>query len=144
MPRNEATFSRPRSMASLPTQVCIWVEACLVPCRTKAANLSSEQNPAGKRAVPGECAQARPGGSCAQLLGLLAREVPGSIHRAGQAVASVCENQTWGDYKPTRAPQPGVPHASQRAVSYGAGRFTENLLNVFTLLSLPSHCQSGC
>lgn len=37
MPRNEAMFSRPCSMAPLPTQVCILVDACLALCKTKAA-----------------------------------------------------------------------------------------------------------
>lgn len=36
-PRREAMFSRPQSMALLPTQVCILVEACYPLCETKAA-----------------------------------------------------------------------------------------------------------
>lgn len=35
--RHESMFSRPRSTAPLPTQVCILVEACRPLCKTKAA-----------------------------------------------------------------------------------------------------------
>lgn len=55
VPGDEAMFSRPCSMASLPTQVCILVAAWLALCKTKAAASFLGTRPAGKCADLGEC-----------------------------------------------------------------------------------------
>lgn len=146
MPRNEAMFSRPCSMAPLPTQVCILVEACLALCKTKAVESLLGIRACWEVRSPGRtCSKQGLGGHlCPVVWWLLAREMPGSTHCwVDRLLVSMCENQTWGDYKPKRPPpKPRVPCPAQKALGDGVGKMhTWWKIHVTFLSYFPSsHC----
>ena len=151
-PRHGAMFSRPCSMALLPTQVCVWWRPAGLCARPRQWNLCLERNPAGKCAVLGECVPGKAWGapvpSCLVAPGT--GDARQYILPAGWPVASVSENQTREDYKPKRAspqnPQPPPSPESSPWWCREGSHWVENLLNIFiwlSLLSLPANVCEG-
>ena len=89
-------FSRPCSMAPLPTQVCILVEACRPVRNTRAVESFPGTEPCWQVRSPGrKCSRQGLGCPCAQLPVACGTEVPDCVHcPAGRPVPSVCESQT--------------------------------------------------
>lgn len=109
-PRNETMFSRRCSMAPLPTQVCILVEACLALCKTKAVESFLGIRPCWEVRNPRRMCSMQGWGAgplCpAALVATGTEDARQYTLPAGQDVVSVCENQTWGDCKPKTVPTP--------------------------------------
>lgn len=81
-PRHRAMFSRPCSMALLPTQVCNLVEAYRPLCKTKAVGSFPGTEPCWEVHSPGRMCSGRGLGGplCPAALWLAAQEMPGRVH----------------------------------------------------------------
>lgn len=149
-PRNETMFSRRCSMAPLPTQVCILVEACLALCKTKAVESFLGIRPCWEVRNPRRmCSMQGLGGPLRPaVLWQLARKMPGSIHCQLDKMLCLCMKIRLGQIVNQRQPppQPRVPYPAQRALSDGIGKIHTRWKIYFSFSSyFPSpHCQSAC